>query len=377
MKDLIDNHGADVNQLTKSPAGAAIMTACRIGWNDGLEILASRGANLDIVAGRWGGACSTAAYNGHLETIQWLLDKGVDPNNPGNIRFGHPLHSAAIARGKNFESMRLLVRSGASVHAQSGVFRHALQAAALKSPSKAVLLLIHKGANVNATGGRYHTALQAACAAGNEKVVKLLLRHGAEVNACGGRYGSPLQAACVFGKTSIVRTLLRAGADVDAEGGFYGTSIQAAAAKNRSDIVDVLLREAQPRLTSIDRKLNHVGIKHLDRADQLLRNTSEPSPSTEAEQQPGEEEAEPSLDELLGLTDSKHGAAEDRRPETVRHASTGLTAPMLASKLRNVHILTSAVQEMKATANAKTMRELGFGDDIPPTAWLEWYRGQD
>ena len=44
-------------------------------------------------------------------------------------------------------------------------------------------LLLKKGANINAQGGVYGNALQAALDRGYEAVVKLLLEKGADVNA--------------------------------------------------------------------------------------------------------------------------------------------------------------------------------------------------
>ena len=375
MRSLIDDHGADVNQLTRSRFGLAVMAACFAGWNEGLDMLIKRGANLNVAGGIWGSVFSTAAYKGHLETIQWLLDHDANLDMEDTGRYGQPLQSAAISTTNSLVMMRLFFRNGANVHAKGGAFGYALQGAALRRSLKAVLLLIRKGADVNAKGGRYHTALQASCAAGNEKITRMLLRHGADVNAFGGRYGSPLQAACVFGRPSTVRLLLQSGADVDAEGGFYGTCLQAAALNNRAEVVSILLYEADPRWVSINRKLNHASVKVLDRADELLSNPPEPVPASEIEKPSKEDEAEPDLEELLGTTNGVHGPVQEEPKTNARHATTWPTAPMLATKLRNVRIMTSAVDEMKTVVHTKTMRELGFGDDTPPTAWLEWGRG--
>jgi len=351
------------------------LTACYVGWNEGLEILLERGADLNIAGGVWGTGLSVAAYRGHRETIRWLLDHGANLSISGKGRYGHPLQSAAINANRSLETMRLLVKHGADVRAQGGRFRYALQAAALRGSPKSILLLIRMGADVNAKGGRHHTALQAACAAGNEKVVKLLLRHGTNVNTRGGRHGSPLQAACVFGRPSTVRLLLQGGVDVDAEGGLFGTSLQAAALNNRTEVVNILLHEADPRWVFIDRKLNRATVKVLDRADELISNPFEPAPAPDAEKSSANEEGEPDLDELLGTTNGVHGPLVEEAKKNVRHAGTWPTTPMLATKLRNVRIVASAVSEMKTVVHTKTMRELGFGDDTPPTAWLEWGRG--
>jgi ankyrin repeat protein len=58
-----------------------------------------------------------------------------------------------------------------------------------------VKLLLKAGANVKAQGGIYDTALQAAAYKDNETIVKLLLKADANVNSQGGYYGNALQAA--------------------------------------------------------------------------------------------------------------------------------------------------------------------------------------
>ncbi len=172
-----------------------------------------------------------------------------------------------------------------------------------------------------------------------------------------------------------LRLLLRGGADVDAEGGLFGTSLQAAALNNRTEVVNILLHEADPRWVFVDRKLNRATVKVLDRADELISNPSEPAPAPDAEKPLEKEEGEPDLDELLGTTNGVHGPLVEEAKNNVWHAGTWPTTSMLATKLRNVRIVASAVSEMKTVVHTKTMRELGFGDDTPPTAWLEWGRG--
>jgi ankyrin repeat protein len=66
-----------------------------------------------------------------------------------------------------------------------------------------VKLLVKNGADVNAQSGYYGTALQAAVLQGNEAIVKLLVKNGADVNAQSESYGIPLQAA-VFGGNEVI-----------------------------------------------------------------------------------------------------------------------------------------------------------------------------
>lgn len=77
-----------------------------------------------------------------------------------------------------------------------------------------VSLLLRKGAKVNNEGGLYSTALQAAASAGSESIVQLLLDNGADVNVYGGVFGDPLRASSIRGHHTIVKILLEHGASI-------------------------------------------------------------------------------------------------------------------------------------------------------------------
>ena len=89
-------------------------------------------------------------------------------------------------------------------------------------------LLLDTGADVHAQGGEYGSALQAAAGDGNVDAMRLLLDRGADVNAQGGYYGTALQSAAFYGQVEAMKFLLDKGADIHAQGGRYGTALLAA-----------------------------------------------------------------------------------------------------------------------------------------------------
>ncbi|SLM40588.1 P-loop containing nucleoside triphosphate hydrolase, partial [Lasallia pustulata] len=108
----------------------------------------------------------------------------------------------------------------------------------LAGVTELVQLLLKNGADVNAQGGIYGNALQAASWGGHESVVQLLLKNGADVNAQGGHFGNALPAAALqavycTGRESVVQLLLKNGADVNAQGGQFGNALQAASCGGR------------------------------------------------------------------------------------------------------------------------------------------------
>ena len=88
-----------------------------------------------------------AAFNGEVENVKALLDKGVDVNFQNKGYGASALHAASETKRK-----------------------------------KIVTMLLNRGADVNLQSKEGHTALLAASYNGHEDIVKILLLAGAEVN---------------------------------------------------------------------------------------------------------------------------------------------------------------------------------------------------
>ena len=168
---------------------------------------------------------------GYEWTIQALLDAGGATIQLPGDRYLTDFGNDFVTRVSP-DIVRSLLKSGADVNAQGGIFGNALQATSRFNLQDIAEDLLANGADINARGGEYGTALHAACAsfAPGEELVQYLINAGANVNIHGGVYGSALQAACYRGSTPRVRLLLNAGADVNVQGGVYGTPLQAACA---------------------------------------------------------------------------------------------------------------------------------------------------
>jgi len=179
-----------------------------------------------------------AAGHGYVDSVQFLLDPGVDVNLKGET-YGTALHAAC--RFGHESIVKLLFENGADVHLQDMIHGTALNTACRNGHESIVKFLLGNGAEINLQGGCHGTALNAACAHGRENIVKLLLESGAEINLQGGIFGTAFNTACGNGHESIVKLLLGNGAEINLQGGDYGTALNAACERGHESIVKLLL----------------------------------------------------------------------------------------------------------------------------------------
>ncbi|KAG7291992.1 hypothetical protein NEMBOFW57_002022 [Staphylotrichum longicolle] len=187
-----------------------------------------------------GNALQRACYRGDSETVQLLLDSGIDVNSQGGY-YGTALQAVCARSWKDDVNLvTLLVERGADVNAQGGHFGSALQASCYASNTEVAKKLVESGADTNLFGGRYGSALQASAASSNASILlPMLLSNGADVNQRSGVYGfygTPLQAAAARESRDALDQLillLDHGADVNTEGGDYGTALVAAFSHGR------------------------------------------------------------------------------------------------------------------------------------------------
>lgn len=208
--DLLLNSGADVNTPGRA-YGTALQAASAIGHNQIVQLLLGRGADINAQGGKeqenrsddleieaftdFGNALQAASANGHYQTVQLLIGAGADVNAQ-NKNFGTAL-TAASEYGRNW-IVQLLLKHGAEINAQIGTefskfedalhhrgsyqrsYPNALQAASAMGNYQTVQLLLDSGAEINTQHNGQNSALQAAQEK-QESVVQLLLERGPRI----------------------------------------------------------------------------------------------------------------------------------------------------------------------------------------------------
>ena len=235
--ELVVSRGADVNAQDEY-YGNALQAASVEGQEKVVEILVRRGADVNAQGGDPGNALYAASAAGHKKVVEILVNHGADVNAQGGY-YGNALQAASAAGHE--EVVKILVSRGADVNTQGGDPGNALYAASVEGHEKVVEILVDHDAHINAQGGYYGNALQAASATGHDEVVKILVSHGADVNTQGGYYGNALQAASATGHEKVVEILVSHGVDINAQGGYYGNALQAASAAGHEKVVEILV----------------------------------------------------------------------------------------------------------------------------------------
>lgn len=177
---LIENDGADlhladlITWLKFNPAGnSPLHIASAKGYNDIVEYLLSKGANIHSVNKRLASPLHSAVFKGRIETVKLLLDKG------------------------------------ASIEAREDEGDTPIAWASYTGFAKIVEHLIERGADIQNKNNLNYTPLHWACYIGHLSVVKILIENGANINAINNFEETPIICASNCGRDDVYAYLFR------------------------------------------------------------------------------------------------------------------------------------------------------------------------
>ncbi|KAL4657022.1 ankyrin repeat domain-containing protein 50-like [Arapaima gigas] len=276
--------GAQVDQPDRE-GRTPLIAAAYMGHRDAMEILLDAGAEVDRPDGDGRTALSVAAMcvpsaaeGNRSGVVSLLLERGADPGHRDKDNMT-PLLLAAYEG--HVEVVELLLEAGADVdeitaaHASGAITP--LLAAASMGHMAVVNVVLFWGAAVDAIDSEGRTALSLAATRGSTEVVRALLDRGLDENhkdhlgwtplhaaACGGhkavcavltdsgsmaRVGeldndghTPLILAAQEGHCSTVRLLLDRRSPIDHRGYDGHSALSAAALEGHRDVVELLMR---------------------------------------------------------------------------------------------------------------------------------------
>lgn len=218
------------------------------GEGDLVKVRALISENPDLVSAvneRGSTPLHSAAFGGHLEVVEFLLEKGaeIEAANGGGFT---PLHLATFAGHR--EVVELLLDQGANINALNEkmgatvldfAFTRDLQSGTLDLAP----FLIEKGAefDVNKKNRFGYTTLDMAIVFGHTQAADYLIGLGADINSLRGDGNTPLTNAIKRGRPEIAKLLIEKGVDHDAPDQEGNPPLRWAVEKGLSEIVALLL----------------------------------------------------------------------------------------------------------------------------------------
>ena len=187
-----------------------------------VKFLMEKGADKDIRNNRGSSALNLAAYGGHLEIAKYLVENGLEVDKPSPTGFTPLIH--AVFTGHNDVAEFLLEKGADITAADSGWGGRPIHWACSRGNAQSVKMLIARGANPEQPCTRdSSTPIFWATFSGNTDALKALISEGVSIQNSMSDGWTPLHNAADNGHLEATRTLIENGAIVDA-GNAYGTT---------------------------------------------------------------------------------------------------------------------------------------------------------
>jgi ankyrin repeat protein len=252
--------------------GTPLHWAAYRGHVNALEVLLNRGADVNLPNKDGRTALILAAGMGHESVVKVLLERGARPEAAGSdgrnaedwarrwhrtavLKLLHPEAAKVAEKPQGEKSEKGTRRRSVKPSAQTGPqdISRALVAAAKKGAEDKLRSLLEEGADPNTVDNSSgSTVLHLAVRGAHVEATSVLLEKGADPNAKDRLRGlSALMEASERGPSSIVKMLLDKGADPNAVGPGRKNALILAACKGRTDVVTMLI-EAKADIKAMD-----------------------------------------------------------------------------------------------------------------------------
>jgi len=232
--EVLLSKGADINAVNKY-TDTVLHVAAEDGQLEVVKCLLANGANISVV-NKHG---ATVAHRAKKpEIMKYLLSLKPELANTRDKSGRTPL--LTIAAMRSVESAKVLLTKGADIKAVNNKGRSALHYAAGYSAAAMCEFFIGKGLDVNMIAEEGKTPLHLAAGSWNTDAAKVLIDNGAKVNAKDMYGRTPLHQSIHENKVKNAEFLIANGADLNIKDTGGRTPLGVAVEFKRNDIVELL-----------------------------------------------------------------------------------------------------------------------------------------
>ena len=236
--DLLVSRGTDLDAATEEGV-TPLMYAAHNGFPEVVEYLIGHGADVNAVPENGITALISASKTGDYEICKMLVDSGADID----VRDYNGLSALLYASAYNHPAViALCIENGAAINQRDWMGNNPLLMAACFGNYEAVDLLLDYGAYIDSRDYNDFTALHIACQNGDYDLVWLLIDKGADVNALNKGMLSPLAIAVDNSHQDIVELLLESGANINQKLSSSRTTLDIAHENKDEQMEEYLLR---------------------------------------------------------------------------------------------------------------------------------------
>ena len=178
-----------------------------------------------------------AAFNGNVQAVKSIMERGADPSLMDNLGWSTLHHAAA---GGDTDIISLIHTHLPNIESKTGEGYTPLMVAVFNGKLHAVKWFLEKGATVACEDKRGRNMLHFAAQSGDTDIISLIHTHLPNIESKTADGETPLIIAVRHGKLQGVKCLLERGANPLAKDNDGQDSLQHALSSD-SDIFDLLL----------------------------------------------------------------------------------------------------------------------------------------
>lgn len=217
-----------------------LMVAASRGYNDEIDRLIARGADINSETAEGASPLVFAVANDQTDAVKKLL--GYDPVID-KVTAADETPLLISLKNRNLAIAEILIRGGADIDMPNSKGATPIHYAALNGDLEMADMLVYYGADINIKSADGTSPLMTSIWAGYPDVSDFLIRNGANLEARDRNGFTPLLIAAQNGDTLLINILLRQGVDLYEKNNFDYNALNIAIESNQKTAVELLLEK--------------------------------------------------------------------------------------------------------------------------------------